>query len=152
MGCSREFAMNTAYEKDVIAWANEQAAFIRAGNWSALDLEHLAEEIEDVGKSEKRELSSRMAVLLAHLLKWQYQPEKRGRSWTNTIHTQRKQIELALEETSSLKASLSDPKWQLSAWLDARTQSERETGIEDLPMTCPWTMDQVLTPDWLPAA
>ena len=62
--------MTTTYETDIIAWANEQAAFIRAGKFDLLDIEHIAEEIEDVGKSEKRELASRMAVLLMHLLKW----------------------------------------------------------------------------------
>ena len=72
--------MTATYEKDVIAWANEQAALLRAGRFSALDIEHIAEEIEDVGKSERREFVSRMAVLLAHLLKWQYQPERRGAS------------------------------------------------------------------------
>lgn len=70
--------MGTSYEKDVVAWAKEQAALLRAGQFSALDIEHLAEEIEDVGKSEQRELANRMAVLLAHLLKWQCQPERRG--------------------------------------------------------------------------
>ncbi|MDR0781146.1 MAG: DUF29 domain-containing protein [Pseudomonadales bacterium] len=70
----------TSYDKDVVAWAAEQAALLRAGKFSALDVEHLAEEIEDVGKSEQRELSNRMAVLLAHLLKWQYQSARRGAS------------------------------------------------------------------------
>ena len=73
--------MSVAYEKDIVAWANEQASFIRAGRFDLLDLENIAEEIEDVGKSEQRELESRMAVLLAHLLKWEFQPERRGVSW-----------------------------------------------------------------------
>jgi hypothetical protein len=72
--------MNTSYEADVVMWANEQARLIRAGRFELLDLAHVAEEIEDVGKSEQRELASRMAVLLAHLLKWQYQPGRRGAS------------------------------------------------------------------------
>ena len=74
--------MNTNYETDVVAWANEQARLIRAGKFDQLDLEHLAEEIEDVGKSEQRELASRMAVLLMHLLKWKFQPERRSKSWS----------------------------------------------------------------------
>ena len=77
--------MGTPYEKDVVAWAYEQAALLRAGKLASIDIEHIAEEIEDVGKSEQREFASRMAVLLAHLLKWQFQPERRGNSWTNTI-------------------------------------------------------------------
>ena len=77
--------MATTYENDIVAWAKEQAYLLRSGKLSALDIEHIAEEIEDVGKSEQRELASRMAVLLAHLLKWQYQPERQSRSWQRTI-------------------------------------------------------------------
>ena len=84
--------MKTRYETDVVAWANEQAAFVRAGRLDMMDLENIAEEIEDVGKSEQREISSRMAVLLMHLLKWQYQPGRRGNSWARTIKIQRKSL------------------------------------------------------------
>lgn len=79
-----------SYDADVVAWANEQARLIRAGRLDQLDLEHIAEEIEDVGKSEQRELASRMAVLIAHLIKWQYQPERPSNSWRRTIKEQRK--------------------------------------------------------------
>ena len=77
--------LNTQYEKDVILWSQEQARALRERDFSKLDIEHLADEIEDVGKSEKRELANRMAVLLAHLLKWRWQPEKRSASWRRTI-------------------------------------------------------------------
>jgi hypothetical protein len=87
--------MGTSYEKDVVAWAKEQAALLRAGKLSAIDVEHIAEEIEDVGKSEQRELVNRMAVLLAHLLKWQFQPDRRGASWMRTIDAQRADIAYA---------------------------------------------------------
>ena len=70
----------TSYESDIVAWAHEQAALIRAGRFEYLDLANIAEEIEDVGKSEQREIASRMAVLLMHLLKWEYQPEFRSKS------------------------------------------------------------------------
>lgn len=70
------------YEQDVAAWAEQQAALIRAGQFERLDLVHIAEEIEDVGKSEQRELANRMAVLLAHLLKWQFQPERQSCPWS----------------------------------------------------------------------
>ena len=98
--------MSTTYEKDIIVWSTEQAALLRAGKLSALDIEHIAEEIEDVGKSEKRELSSRMAVLLSHLLKWEYQADRRSKSWPSTIGDKRKRIALALKATPSLRASL----------------------------------------------
>src|SRR5271167_769123 len=74
----------TSYDKDVILWSEEQARLLRAGRFTELDVEHLADEIEDVGKSEKRELASRMAVLLAHLLEWRSQPEIRGKGWRAT--------------------------------------------------------------------
>jgi hypothetical protein len=69
--------MAIGYDQDVVAWAAEQARLIRAGQFDQLDLEYIADEIEDVGKSEKRELASRLAVLLARLLKWQHQPARR---------------------------------------------------------------------------
>ncbi len=75
-----EVAVVTDYETDVVAWASEQARLIRAGRFDLVDREHIAEEIEDVGKSEQRELATRMAALLAHLLKWQHQPERRGQA------------------------------------------------------------------------
>jgi len=139
------------YNTDVIAWANEQAGLLRAGRLDRLDIEHIAEEIEDVGKSEQRELASRMAVLLAHLLKWQFQPERRGASWETTIRTQRTRIERRLRRTPSLARSLKDPDWWADAWDDALDVATRETDITDLPCTCPWEITQVLDPDWLPS-
>ena len=91
--------MSTAYKTDIIAWANEQAAFIRAGRFDLLDLENIAEEIEDVGKSEQRELASRIAVLLSHLLKWQFQSGRRGASWQRTIKEPSKNSEKKLFTT-----------------------------------------------------
>ncbi|WP_233977917.1 DUF29 domain-containing protein, partial [Pectobacterium versatile] len=73
-------------------WSNEQAELLRSGKFSEIDCENIAEEIADVGKSEQRELANRMAVLIAHLLKWKYQPERRGSSWEKTIKAQRKDV------------------------------------------------------------
>ena len=142
----------TSYEGDVVAWASEQARLLRAGQFEALDIEHLAEEIEDVGKSEQRELASRMAVLLLHLFKWQVQPERRGSSWEATIRHQRERIARRLERTPSLKASLSDPYWWDDAWGDARLEIARETGMgfDTLPADCPWTADEVLETGFWP--
>ena len=146
--------MGTSYESDVILWSQEQAQLLRSGQWSRLDIEHLADEIEDVGKSEKRELASRLAVLMAHLLKWQYQPQMRatGSSWKLTIREQRKRIEAALRETPSLKATMRDPEWLAGAWSDALLIAARETGLEIFPEQNPWSMEQVLSPGWLPSA
>lgn len=145
--------MGTAYETDVIAWANEQAALLRSGQLSAIDIQNIAEEILDVGKSEQRELESRMAVLLAHLLKWQFQPERRGSSWADTINAQRNRIERRLRKTPSLKASIADPDWWADAWDDAIDDASKETGIarQTFQKTCPWTVEDILSSGWLPA-
>jgi hypothetical protein len=148
-----EETMNTtSYESDIVAWAHEQAALIRAGRFEYLDLANIAEEIEDVGKSEQREIASRMAVLLMHLLKWEYQPEFRGKSWSATIKTQRKLIIDHLDDVPSLRPKLSESKWLEKVWADARMNASKETriGFDKFPEICPWSMEQVLQTDWLP--
>lgn len=142
--------MATKYQDDVINWANEQAAFLRAGNFAALDIEHIADEVEDVGKSEQRELESRMALLLAHLLKWHVQPERRGSSWETTIRNQRKAVSMRLKKTPSLKADFGDEEWWDVAWGDAVYRAEQETDLKDLPPTCPWSADQIMDAGFLP--
>lgn len=147
----------TRYEQDIVAWAREQAALLRAGRVDLLDLEHIADEIEDVGKSEQRELVSRMAVLLAYLFKWQYQPSHRGSSWRVTIETQREDIEAALQETPSLKTCFGQPEWEKKVWRQARGIVARDLAahpelIDAFPVQCPWTTAQVMDPAWLPEA
>ncbi len=142
--------MGIAYEKDIVAWANEQASFIRAGRFDLLDIEHLAEEIEDVGKSEKRELASRMALLLSHLLKWQFQSGRRGASWQRTIKEQRKAITLEIKSTPSLKVSLNDSDWLAKIWADAVAKAVDETGLDVFPEACTWTTEQILDQEFFP--
>lgn len=144
--------MTARYETDIVAWANEQAQFVRSRTFDLLDIEHIAEEIEDVGKSEERELASRMAVLLCHLLKWQYQPARQGASWRATIKTQRERVHRRLRQTPSLARCLDMPDWLADAWDDARDAATKETGIsyEQFPEHCPWTREDILSQDWLP--
>ncbi len=145
--------MRTSYETDVVAWSMEQAGLIRAGRFDLLDREHIAEEIEDVGKSEQRELASRMALLLAHLLKWQYQPERRGASWENTIRAQRAEIAYGLLDTPSLRPKFQEDRWLKMVWAKAIAQASSETGLDCFPDTCPWAMEtEVLNEAWLPGA
>jgi hypothetical protein len=147
----KETEMAATYEKDVVAWANEQARMIRAGRFDLLDIENIAEEIEDVGKSEKRELANRMAVLLAHLLKWQIQPERRGASWESTINEQRERITKRIERTPSLKSCLDDNEWWSDAWIDGKQNAQKETGLEiKMSKECPWTKDEILNEGWKP--
>jgi hypothetical protein len=139
-----------SYHADIIAWANEQARLLRTGQLDALDLEHIADEIEDVGKSEQREFESRMAVLLAHLLKWQYQPERRGNSWRRTIRDQRQSIGRRLQKTPSLKADLRDADWWSEVWADAVAKAIDETRLEDFPESCPWSFEQIVNSEFWP--
>ena len=146
--------MRTNYETDVVAWANEQAGFVRSGRFDQLDLKHIAEEIEDVGKNEQRELASRMAVLLAHLLKWEHQPARRSKSWQYTLTTQRKEVAYVISEAPSLRTKFSDERWLDIVWSKAKSQAESETGldIDTFPEVCPWPISDVLSEGWLPGA
>lgn len=144
--------LDTGYDTDIVAWANEQARLLRAGRFDLLDLEHIAEEIEDVGKSERREIVSRMAVLLAHLLKWRYQPERRGNSWRRTVLAQRKELKAELKRTPSLRHIIDDPEWGEVIWAKAVAQATEETGLEDFPDICPWSATEILDPEWWPEA
>lgn len=143
---------NDLYARDIVAWAERQAHLLRAGRLGELDVAHLAEEIEDVGKSERRELASRMSALLTRLLKWQHQPDRRGSSWEATIRDQRHRIGRRLVRAPSLKTCLTDPDWWLDAWGDARTEAAREigAGFEAFPTMCPWTAAEILDPEFWP--
>jgi len=144
--------MTTQYETDIVLWSKEQAELLRSGRLSAIDIEHIAEEIEDVGKSEQRELASRMAVLLAQLLKWQYQPERQSGSWKRTIQEQRRAILRRLKKTLSLGATVREPEWLEDAWGDAVSIAVEETGIGSFPDACPWAVEQVMADNWFPPA
>lgn len=134
-----EASSPVSYERDVAAWAEDQARLIRAGRFELLDREHVADEIEDVGKSEQRELASRIAVLLAHLLKQQYQPERSNASWVRTLREQRKRVLRRLKQSPSLQRMLGDEEWIADMWSDAVALAVKETGkeITSFPETCP---------------
>jgi len=141
--------MRTCHE-DLSAWAAAQAALIRQHRLAEADLDHLAEGLETMSRSVRRELVSRLAVLVAHLLKWSHQPDRRSKRWAATIKGQRLEIEGLLEESPSLTAGLTeslaraDP--QAVAWATA------ETGLAEttFPPACPFRADQVLAPAFLP--
>ena len=116
----------------------------------ALDAANLAEEIESLGRSEKREISSRLRVLLTHMLKWQHQPEARSGSWRGTIREQRYELEAVLEDSPSLRSIV--PERIASAYQRALRKAEEETGLprSAFPAICPYTPEQVLDLDYLP--
>ena len=143
---------STLYEQDFYAWANEQAGLLRAGKLAQADIEHIAEEIESMGKTEKRELTSRLTVLLAHLLKWEYQPGRRGASWEVTISNQRRDLAVHLTDNPSLKSKL--PEAIAYAYNNARGEAYAETGLPKatFPATCPWSFEQVMDENFWPGS
>jgi Domain of unknown function DUF29 len=140
----------TLYQKDFYAWSQEQAALLRAGKAGEGDLENIAEEIESMGKTEKRELISRLAVLLLHLVKWRFQPALRGRSCRLSIEGQRLDIIDLLEDNPSLTpivaASIAH------AWRRALLEAERQTGLpaSTFPTRCPWEAQDLLSDSFWP--
>jgi hypothetical protein len=143
---------NNLYDRDFHAWANEQAALLRAGALAGADIAHIAEEIESMGRTEKRELISRLAVLLMHLLKWEYQPTLRGNSWRATIKVQRRELARHLDDNRSLRTKL--PEAIGDAYGDAILNAARETGLDEsaFPAQCPWSFEQIAGNDFWPSA
>lgn len=138
------------YEQDFHAWTQQQAQFLKSGKLANADIEHLIEEIEIMGASERRELINRLAVLLAHLLKWHHQPSLRGRSWQLTVKEQRRQLQRHLADNPSLNARLEE--FIEIAYLDAVLLAAKETGLEesDFLAQCPYAQKDILTPEFYP--
>ena len=142
--------METIYERDFYRWTQENARLLREGRLSEIDLENLIEELESMGRSEKRALVNRLAVLIAHLLKWEYQPERRSKSWRSTVDTQRIDVADLLEDSPSLRHEIEE---RLSrAYVKARILAEAETGLdrESFPPTCPYELEQIMDKDFRP--
>jgi hypothetical protein len=138
------------YDQDFYAWANEQAGLLRAGKLSEADIEHIAEEIESMGKGEKRELISRLNILLLHLLKRQYQPSHRGHSWRSSIRIQRREVAAHMADNPSLKSLL--PQAIEQAYGTAIIEAESETGLSEatFPAACEWSYEQMMDPEFWP--
>ena len=138
------------YEEDFYAWTVEQARLLRLGELSAIDAANIAEEIESMGRSDRRAIESRLTVLLTHLLKWREQPSLRGASWSGTIREQRRRIEKLLRESPSLRPFVSEALAE--AYGEAREDAAEQAGLPetDFPAECPFTVEQVLSRDFLP--
>ncbi|MDD1414808.1 DUF29 domain-containing protein [Dolichospermum sp. ST_con] len=137
------------YEQDFYLWIETTSKQLKAGKFTEIDLANLIEEIESMGKSEKRELKSRLIVLLMHLLKWQYQPEKRSESWRSTITEQRICIELLLEDSPSLQPLLIEIF--TDCYEKARLKASEETGMKlnFFPKESPFTLEETLKNSFL---
>ncbi|MEQ9670718.1 DUF29 domain-containing protein [Coleofasciculus sp. G2-EDA-02] len=136
------------YENDFYAWTQEQANLLRTGRLNQIDWQNIAEEIEDMGRAEKRQLESRLELLVMHLLKWQFQPNLRSRSWQLTIKEQRLRLEKLFQENPSLKSSLDNALEK--TYPLATLSAEKETGLSSFPETCPYTLAEILSPEFLP--
>ncbi len=138
--------MSGLHERDFYAWANEQAALLRSGDLSAADIANIAEEIESMGRGEKRELVSRLKILLLYRLKWEFQPSFQGHSWRLSIGNARVEIVDHLADNPSLRATL--PETMARAYRLARGEAARETGLalKSFPAECPWSFDQAMVP------
>jgi hypothetical protein len=132
------------YECDYYTWALKQAQALRHGRFKELDLPNLVDEVEDMARTEARELESRLQVLLAHLLKWSFQPVVQAKSWQLTIKEQRLQVRKLLKRSPGLKSKV--PELFADAYEGARLQAAKETTLdeEDFPNACPWPWQQAI--------
>jgi hypothetical protein len=140
------------YEKDFYAWTQQQAEALRAKDFTALDLDHLAEEMESLGISEEHAIARQLQRLLMPLLKWTYQPSQRTPSWDTSIDDARQVISDVIERSPRVQ---SVPTAGLPrAFARARRQAAKETGfpLRTFPEVCPWSLDEMLTDDWYPEA
>lgn len=142
----------TKYEADYYGWTQDQAELLRAHRLDEIDLDHLIEELESMGASERRELVSRLGILLAHLLKWQYEPELRGKSWVSTIREQRRMLPLHLKQNPSLQAKLDE--FMVDGYALGRGIASDETGLPEktFPDICPWAFEQIMDTAFWPDA
>lgn len=134
----------SSYEADFYTWTMQQAQLLKSHQFDEIDLDNIIEEIESMGRSEKRALESRLVVLIQHLLKWHYQPTRRGRSWELTIKGQRKDFLKILRDNPGLKPSLD--QCLMDAYESAVIKAAQETGLEEnsFPECCPWALEQII--------
>ena len=138
------------YDQDYYAWTQENARLLREGRVNEIDFEHLAEEVESMGSSERSQLQNRLRILLAHLLKWQYQPQYRGRSWSATLKEQRLSIQMLLSDNPSLKNQEEDRI--VKAYPLAVLTAIRETNLDEktFPAECSYSRAQIADPEFYP--
>lgn len=140
-----------AYEDDFVVWLEDQAGRARRGEIESLDLENIAEELEGMARSDRREIRNRLTVLLVHLLKYIAQPRRRSSGWLGTIGEQRSRIGTVIDDSPSLRPFPSSVLDQCFG--DARSRAALETRLPEtaFPERCPFAVEQVLDPRWLPS-
>jgi hypothetical protein len=151
--------LSTLYDTDYSAWTLQTAELIRAGRFSELDIEHLLTELSDMSKSERDELESRLLILIAHLLKWEYQyqilserwQEFKGDSWRRTIIEQRKRLALRLRKSPGLKAVVGEVIMEVYPDAVDLASDETQLSIATFPIACPYTFAQMLDKNFYPS-
>lgn len=138
------------YETDFYAWTQEQGELLRTGKWSQLDLANLIEEIESLGKQQRSELRNRLSLLIGHLLKWEYQSNRRSRSWLNTIRVQRRDTLELVKENPSLKPYLQEALHKI--YENGRDLAAGETNlpIKTFPSECLYSLEDILSEHFYP--
>ena len=142
--------MGDTYLADFNSWIEQTVKLLRENRWQEIDVANLIEEVEDLGKSERRGIASQLTRLLLHLLKWQYQPQRRSDSWLDSITDARTQIELVIEDSPSLRNYPAENRED--SYQRARRQAAKQTNIEIevFPNNCPYSLEEILAESWLP--
>jgi hypothetical protein len=142
--------LQAEYDRDFYSWINQNVELLREGRLTEVDAEHIAEELESMGKRERRQLRSRLQVLVMHLLKWQYQPEKQSKSWLVTIEHQRDEIEALLLDSPSLRREVEDALETI--YPKSLRDACQETGPPKttFPSSCPFTIEEILNQAFFP--
>ncbi|MGI8988977.1 MAG: DUF29 domain-containing protein [Bryobacteraceae bacterium] len=137
-------AVDSMYDRNFYEWTQATAQSLRAGQLDSVDLDRVAEELQDMGKRDKLELESRMDVLVAHLLKWDYQPEKRSDSWANTVEEQRRRIQRQLALMPSLRAHLRASLPDIYEYAVRTAARRTKKDISAFPAECPYSIERIL--------
>ena len=142
--------LETEYDHDFYSWINQNVQLLREGRLTEVDAEHIAEELESMGKRDRRQIRSRLQVLVMHLLKWQYQPEKQSKSWLVTIDHQRDEIEALLLDSPSLRPDLENALETI--YPKALRDACRQKGLPKtaFPSLCPFTIEEILNQEFFP--
>ena len=147
---SRAPLKDSLYERDFYAWTQEQAKAVRERRFEDIDIKNLVDEVETLGRAERNEIGSRLLVLLVHLLKWRFQPERRGATWEATIMEQRDQIAETIADNPSLRllpGEILDKKYRLAR---IRAAGETELPKATFPEPCPFSLEDVLDDNFWP--
>lgn len=134
---------SAGYDSDFYSWSQEQGRLVREGRWSEVDRENVAEEIESLGREQFNKLESALRVLLMHMLKWDHQPDRRSRSWSVSIATQRIELDDVLADNPGLKPRVDEAIARSYRKARLEAANETELRVKTFPETCPYSFDDI---------